>query len=396
MNREDFKILNNITYLDNAATTQRPSKVIDSIVEYYNNYNANPHRGNYTLSLESTRIYDESRHNIAKFINANDNEIVFTKNATEALNLLAYSYGMDNIEKDDEVVISILEHHSNLVPWQRVTKNKNANLKYLYLDDNGMISNLDAITNKTKIVSITHISNALGTINPIKEIIAAAHRVGAIVILDASQSIPHMNIDVKELDVDFLVFSGHKLYSSLGIGVLYGKQELLDNMKPFLLGGDMIEYVHEQSATYSSTPTKFEAGTQNIEGAYSLSKAIDYINNIGMDKINKYERELFIYAYQELKKLDYIEIYGPKDINNQTSIISFNIKGIHPHDVSSILDQYHICVRTGNHCAQPLMEYLKIDSTIRMSISFYNNLEDINNLINALKASYEVFKKWVK
>ena len=402
MRKEDFPILKNrdMAYLDSGATTQKPQKVLDAVESFYEHENANPHRGAYSLSIEATEAYESTRGKIAKFINARyPEEIIFSKNATESLNLLAYSYGLDNLEKEDEVVISIMEHHSNLVPWQYVTNKTGSTLKYMYINDNFEISKEEIeskITDKTKIVGITHISNVLGTINPVKEIIKYAHKKGAIVIVDASQSIPHMKIDVQDLDADFLVFSGHKMLAPLGIGVLYGKKELLQKMKPFLMGGDMIEYVYEQKTTFAPLPNKFEAGTQNVEGVIGLGAAIDYINEIGYDKIAEVEKELTEYAREKLSKLDYLDLYLTPNKGNHSSVFSFNIKGVHPHDVASILDTENVYVRSGNHCAQPLLRYLGIDSTCRASLYFYNTKEDIDKLVHGLDKAYDMFKKFIK
>lgn len=350
--KKDFPLLenSNITYLDSGATTQKPLKVINAVDEFYKRYNANPHRGAYSLSVEATEIYENTRTKIAKFINAKHREeIIFSKNATESLNLIAYSYGLENLKEDDEVVISIMEHHSNLVPWQKVTKKTGAKLKYMYINDEFELTDKEIeekITDKTKIVGITHVSNVLGTINNVKKIIEYAHKKGAIVIVDASQSIPHMKIDVQELDADFLVFSGHKMLAPLGIGVLYGKKEILEKMTPFLMGGDMIEYVYEQETTFAMLPNKFEAGTQNVEGVIGLGAAIDYIENMGYDKIQQIESEVVSYAMQELKKLDYLTVYATPNKENHSSVISFNINGVHPHDVASILDSKGVCVRS--------------------------------------------------
>ena len=350
--KKDFPLLenSNITYLDSGATTQKPLKVINAVDEFYKKYNANPHRGAYSLSVEATEIYENTRTKIAKFINAKHREeIIFSKNATESLNLIAYSYGLENLKKDDEVVISIMEHHSNLVPWQKVTKKTAAKLKYMYINDEFELTDKEIeekITDKTKIVGITHVSNVLGTINNVKKIIEYAHKKGAIVIVDASQSIPHIKIDVQELDADFLVFSGHKMLAPLGIGVLYGKKEILEKMTPFLMGGDMIEYVYEQETTFAPLPNKFEAGTQNVEGVIGLGAAIDYIENMGYDKIQQIESEVVSYAMQELKKLDYLTVYATPNKENHSSVISFNINGVHPHDVASILDSKGVCVRS--------------------------------------------------
>lgn len=400
--KDDFPILKNrnIAYLDSGATSQKPQAVIDAISEFYKKCNANPHRGAYALSQEATEVYENTRTKIAEFINAKHREeIIFSKNATESLNLIAYSYGLENIEKDDEIVISIMEHHSNLVPWQKVAKTKQAKLNYMYINENFELSDEEIeskITDKTKIVGITHVSNVLGTINNIEKIIKYAHKKGAIVIVDASQSIPHMKIDVQALNADFLVFSGHKMLSPLGIGVLYGKKELLDNMTPFLMGGDMIEYVYEQDTTFASLPNKFEAGTQNVEGVIGLGAAIDYIESLGYDKIEQIEREIVQYAIEELRKLNFLDLYLTKNNENHSAVISFNIKGVHPHDVASILDAEGVCVRSGNHCAQPLMRFLGIDSTCRASFYIYNTKEDVDRLVEALNKAYNMFKKYIK
>ena len=404
--KKDFPLLNEktvngkkISYLDSAATTQKPIQVLNAIDAFYKKYNANPHRGTYQLSQEATEQYEQAREKIANFINAPSREqIIFTKNASESLNLLAYSYGMDNIKEGDEIVISIMEHHSNLVPWQKVAKSKNATLNYMYINEEYELSDEEIenkITNKTKIVSITQVSNVLGTINNVEKIIKTAHKHGAIVIVDGSQSIPHMKIDVQKIDCDFFIFSGHKLLAPLGIGVLYGKKKLLNNMSPFLMGGDMIEYVYEQDTTYAPLPNKFEAGTQNAGGAVGLAAAIDYINELGYDKIDEIEKELLDYAYEKLQPLDYLELYMTPNKENHQGVISFNIKNVHPHDVASILDSENVCVRSGNHCAQPLLRYLGLDSTCRVSFYFYNTKEDIDNLVNALDKAYNIFKKYI-
>ncbi len=400
--RKDFEIFKNrnITYLDSGATSQKPNEVIAKVKEFYEKYNANPHRGAYSLSLDATNLYENARTKVAKFINAKySEEIIFSKNATESLNLVAYSYGMNHIKSDDEVVLSIMEHHSNLVPWQNVVKTKNAKLKYMYINDEYEITDAEiqkVITDKTKIVGITHVSNVLGTINNVKKIISYAHKKGAVVVLDASQSIPHMKVDVQEINADFLVFSGHKMMSPLGMGVLYGKKELLNKMKPFLFGGDMIEYVYEQNTTFAPLPNKFEAGTQNVEGAVGLAAAIDYIEKIGYDNIKRIEDEVVGYARDELSKLDFLKLYITPNAKNHSGVISFNVKGIHPHDVASILDSQNVCVRSGNHCAQPLMRYLGIDSTCRASFYIYNTMQDVDNLVNSLNKAYDMFKKYIR
>lgn len=400
--RKDFPIFKNrdVAYLDSGATTQKPQYVIDKVSEYYETCNANPHRGAYGLSIEATALYEETRSKVAKFINAKSaEEIIFSKNASESLNLVAYSYGLDNLKQGDEVVLSIMEHHSNLVPWQMVTKKTGSTLKYMYIDDKFELTHEEIeskITDKTKIVAITHVSNVLGTINDIKHIIKYAHKKGAKVLLDASQSIPHMKIDVRDLDADFLVFSGHKMLAPLGIGVLYGKKEILNKMTPFLMGGDMIEYVYEQDTTFAPLPNKFEAGTQNVGGVVGLGAAIDYLNKIGYDEIEKVEKEVVNYALDELSKLDFLTLYVTPNRENHSAVISFNIKGVHPHDVASILDSENVCVRSGNHCAQPLLRSLGIDSTCRASFYFYNTKEDVDRLVKALNKAYNMFEKYIK
>ncbi|MBR1540873.1 MAG: cysteine desulfurase [Clostridia bacterium] len=400
--KDDFPILKNreISYLDSGATAQKPKEVIEALENFYENFNANPHRGAYSLSMEATEMYEDTRTKIARFINSKHREeIIFSKNASESLNLLAYSYGLENLKEGDEICISIMEHHSNLVPWQKVAAKTGAKLVYLYMNDNFEIPEEEwktKITENTKIVGITHVSNVLGTINSVEEIIKYAHKKGAITIVDSSQSIPHMRIDVQALDTDFLVFSGHKMMAPLGIGVLYGKRELLNEMTPFLMGGDMIEYVYEQNTTFAPLPNKFEAGTQNVEGVIGLGAAIDYIEKIGYDKIQELEKEVVDYAIQELSKLDYLDLYLTKSLEHHSSVISFNIKGVHPHDVASILDSEGVCVRSGNHCAQPLLRSIGIDSTCRASFYLYNTKEDVDKLVAGLNKSYEMFKKYLK
>ena len=400
--RKDFPIFdgNKLTYLDSGATTQRPKQVLDAVENFYKTANANPHRGAYELSIEATNIYENARVKVSEFINSSEPEqIIFTRNSSESLNLIAYSYGLNNLKKDDKIVISIMEHHSNLVPWQFVSKKTGSTLEYMYVNEEGVLTDEEInrkIVPGVKIVGITQISNVLGTINDVRKIVKKAHEVGAIVVVDGAQSVPHIKVDVQDLDCDFLVFSGHKMLSPLGIGVLYGKKDLLNKMDPFLFGGDMIEYVYEQETTFAPLPAKFEAGTQNVGGAVGLSAAIDYINSVGMDTVKEIEEELTKYLFEELSKLDYITIYGPKDLSKKTGVISFNINGIHPHDVASVLDSVGVCVRSGNHCAQPLLRSMDIDSTVRASLYMYNTKEDIDKLINGLNKTYKVFKKWIK
>lgn len=401
MNREDFPLLKQnmngypIAYLDNGATTQKPASVIKAITDYYTSQNANPHRGAYELSMTATEIYENARIKTQKFINAEKPcEIIFTKNATESLNLVAYSYGITNINAGDEVVIAISEHHSNLVPWQQICKMKGAVLKYIYLEDDGNLSKEDIenkITEKTKIIAVAQVSNVLGLVNPVKEIAEKAHSVGAVIVVDGSQSTPHMKVDVRDIDADFFVFSGHKLLSPMGIGVLYGKRDLLNAMPPFLMGGDMIDYVEEQHTEFAELPAKFEAGTQNVGGAAGLSAAIDYLENIGFDEVEKAEKDLVEYALPKLRDLDFVELYGcDSKQDNKTGIITFNIKDVHPHDVSTVMDAYGVAIRAGHHCAQPLMQYLKQNATCRASFYFYNTREDVDRFIMALKKVREV------
>ena len=378
-----------IVYLDNGATTQKPQAVIDAMRSYYETSNANPHRGAYELSVQATDVYENARIRVQKFINAGHaHEIIFTKNATESLNLVAYSYGMANIQAGDEVVIAISEHHSNLVPWQQICHLKGATLKYIYLEEDGNLSQADIenkITEKTKIVAVAQVSNVLGLVNPVKEIAAKAHNVGAVMVIDGSQSVPHMAVDVQDLDADFFVFSGHKMLSPMGIGVLYGKEKLLNDMPPFLMGGDMIDYVEEQETEFAPLPAKFEAGTQNVGGAAGLTAAIDYLEKVGFDYVEKVERELVEYALPKLKAMPYIELYGcDSKKDNKTGIITFNVKDVHPHDVATILDAQGVAVRAGHHCAQPLMQYLGQNATCRASFYFYNTKEDVDRWIEAL------------
>mgnify|MGYP000991177477 FL=1 len=392
----DFPILQTkmngrpIVYLDNGATTQKPEAVIKAVADYCTYCNANPHRGAYELSVKATDIYETARTRTQHFIGAaRPEEIIFTKNATEALNLVAYSYGCANIREGDEIVITISEHHSNIVPWQFVAKARGAVLKYIYLAEDGNLSAEDIaaqITEKTKIVAVTHVSNVLGLVNDVRTIADRAHAVGAVIIVDGSQSVPHIAVDVQAMDADFFAFSGHKMLSPMGIGVLYGKCDILDAMPPFLFGGDMIEYVGEQDTTYAELPAKFEAGTQNVSGASGLIAAIDYLEKVGFDRIETIERDLISYALPKLRELPFVELYGcDSKRDNKTGIITFNVKDIHPHDVASILDSYGVAIRAGHHCAQPLMRYLGQNATCRASFYLYNTHEDIDRFIEALK-----------
>ena len=399
--RRDFPLLNQtmngrpIVYLDNGATTQKPESMIQAMCGYYGGCNANPHRGAYALSIEATDIYENTRERVRRFINApKAEEIIFTKNATEALNLVAYSYGRTKLGPGDEILLTIAEHHSNLVPWQEAAKATGAKLNYIYLEPDGNLSQKDIetkITPRTKVMAVTHVSNVLGLVNPVRNIADRAHNAGAVVVVDGAQSVAHMAVDVQALGADFFAFSGHKMLSPMGIGVLYGRRELLSAMPPFLTGGDMIEYVSEQETTFAELPAKFEAGTQNVGGAAGLTAAIDYLEKLGFDRIAAIEQELLDYALPQLKALPYVELYGCDTTrNNKTGIITFNVKDVHPHDVSTILDAEGVAVRGGHHCAQPLMTYLGQNATCRASFYFYNTKDDVDRWIAALKKVREV------
>ena len=399
--RRDFPLLNQtmngrpIVYLDNGATTQKPESMIQAMCGYYGGCNANPHRGAYALSTEASDIYENTRERDRRFINApKTEEIIFTKNATEALNLVAYSYGRTKLGPGDEILLTIAEHHSNLVPWQEAAKATGAKLNYIYLEPDGNLSQKDIetkITPRTKVVAVTHVSNVLGLVNPVRNIADRAHNAGAVVVVDGAQSVAHMAVDVQALGADFFAFSGHKMLSPMGIGVLYGRRELLSAMPPFLTGGDMIEYVSEQETTFAELPAKFEAGTQNVGGAAGLTAAIDYLEKLGFDRIAAIEQELLDYALPQLKALPYVELYGCDTTqHNKTGIITFNVKDVHPHDVSTILDAEGVAVRGGHHCAQPLMTYLGQNATCRASFYFYNTKDDVDRWIAALKKVREV------
>ena len=401
--RKDFPILNRkmngqpLVYLDNGATTQKPEHVVRALCGYYGGCNANPHRGAYELSVKATEIYEQARARVQRFIHAaRPEEIIFTKNATEALNLVAYSYGLNFVQPGDEIVISVAEHHSNLVPWQRVARQRGAKLKYMYLEKDGNLSEDDIetkITEKTKIVAVTQVSNVLGLVNDVRRVADKAHSVGAVCVVDGAQSTAHMQVDVQQLGADFFAFSGHKLLSPMGIGVLYGRKELLETMPPFLMGGDMIEYVEEQDTTFAELPAKFEAGTQNVGGAAGLTAAIDYLDQFTFARIEKIEQDLLHYALPRLRELPFIELYGcDTQRNNKTGIITFNVKDVHPHDVATILDAQGVAIRAGHHCAQPLMRYLGQNATCRASFYLYNTREDIDRLIEALQQVRKVMR----
>lgn len=383
-------------YLDSAATTQKPQVVLDKINEYYQTSNANPHRGAYDLSMEATLAIDCAREKVKNFIGAAKvEEILFTKNATEALNLVAYSYANTFLQEGDEIVLAISEHHSNLVPWQIIAKAKKLNLVYLYTDENARITEAEIkkkITTKTKLVALAYISNVTGVINPIQYAIELAHKVGALVVVDGTQSTPHLKVNVSNLDADFYAFSAHKMLGPMGIGVLYGKENILNSMPPFLFGGDMIEYVEQYETTFAPLPQKFEAGTQNVGGAVGLGAAITYLEQIGMDNVYQHEVELTGYLLEKLQAVDDLLIVPPHDLKDRIGVVSFNVKNAHPHDVATILNADKIAVRSGHHCAQPFMKYLNVQATCRASLYIYNTTEDIDALVESLKN----VKRWLQ
>ncbi|EIP9782528.1 cysteine desulfurase [Listeria monocytogenes] len=399
--RADFPILAQeinekpLAYLDNAATSQKPKQVIEALTHYYEFDNANVHRGVHTLAARATDAYESARGKVAKFIHAREvAEIIFTRGTTSAINLVVDSYAEANIEAGDEIVISYLEHHSNLIPWQQLAKRKGAVLKYIELEEDGTISVEQAkktIGEKTKIVALAHVSNVLGTITPIKEIAAIAHQFGAVILVDGAQAVPHMEVDVVDLDADFYAFSGHKMMAPTGIGALYGKRELLDAMEPTEFGGEMIDFVELYDSTWKELPWKFEAGTPIIGGAIALGAAIDYLAEVGLENIHAHEQALASYAIEEMSKIEGITIYGPKDASTRCGLVTFNLEGAHPHDIATILDEDGIAIRAGHHCAQPLMKWLDVSSTARASFYIYNTKEEIDALIDGLKLTKEYF-----
>lgn len=400
--KADFPILRRtvhdkrLVYLDSAATSQKPKQVIDATSDFYSRYNANVHRAIYELGEEATREYEGAREKVAAFIHANSpNEIVFTKSTTESINLVAYGYGLKGkIQRGDEIVGTVMEHHSNHVPWHFVKDHNGAVLKYVDVNDDGTLKMEqydDLLSNRTKIVTVTLCSNVLGTINPVKEIAKRAHEVGAICVVDAAQAAPHMPIDVQDLDADFLAFSGHKMLGPTGIGILYGKPDILEATEPLLGGGEMIREVHLGGATWNDVPYKFEGGTPNIAGAIGLGAAVDYLTNLGMDSVRAHEMEVTEYALDKFRHLDGVTTYGPNDVKKKAGVVAFTIENAHPHDIASILDVEGICIRSGHHCAQPLMERFKLPATARASFYVYNDLEDVDALVAGIKRVQEVF-----
>lgn len=388
--RNDFPLLmqNKIIYIDNAATSQRPQCVIDAEGDFYKNYNANPLRGLYSLSVEATEVYENAREAVRKFIGAEkSNEIIFTRNTTESLNLVAYSYGLSNVKKGDEIVVSIMEHHSDLLPWQMVAETCGAELKFIECAKDGSIDLekvKELITSRTKIVAMTQVSNVLGREYPVKEIAKLAHEKGAVMVVDGAQSTPHMRVDVTDLDADFFAFSGHKLLAPMGIGVLYGKEELLEKMPPFLSGGEMIDSVTRTSAVYAELPHKFEAGTVNAAGAAGLKAAIGYIEKVGFDYIGEREIALTSRAIEKMKKIPHVNIIGSENADEHTGIVTFTIDNVHPHDISEILAADGIAVRAGHHCAQPLLTHLGLNSTTRASFAFYNTEDEVDKFTDSV------------
>lgn len=396
--RKQFPILDQevnghpLVYLDSAATSQKPQSVIEAMDEYYRGYNSNVHRGVHTLGTRATDGYEGAREKVRRFINANSTEeVIFTRGTTTSINTVAYSYGRSNLQEGDEIVITPMEHHSNIIPWQQTAKATGATLKYIPLQEDGTISLEDAketITDKTKIVAMMHVSNVLGTINPIKEIASIAHDHGAVMLVDGAQSAPHMRIDVQDLDCDFFAFSGHKMGGPTGIGVLYGKKALLKNMEPVEFGGEMIDFVGLYDSTWKDLPWKFEGGTPIIAGAIGIGAAIDFLEEVGLDEIEAHEKRLAQYAMDRLQTIEGVTIYGPED---RAGLITFNLDDVHPHDVATVLDAEGIAVRAGHHCAQPLMKWLNVSATARASFYVYNTEEDIDAFVDGLQKTKEFF-----
>jgi len=400
--RNDFPIFKkkingkDLVYLDNASTTQKPYSVINSITDFYSNYNSNIHRAVYQLAEEATELYEQSRKKIANFINVRPEEIIFTRNTTESINLIAHSWARSNLKKDDVIAITEIEHHSNIVPWQILCQEIGTRLEYVGIDESGFLDVeylIELISSrKVKLVSISHMSNVLGTIVPIERIIKTAHQYDIPVIVDGAQSVPHMPVDAKNLDCDFLVFSAHKMLGPTGVGVLYAKKELLEKMKPFMGGGDMIKEVFKFHTNYNEVPYKFEAGTPNIADVVGFGAAVDYLEKIGMENIRKYEIYLTEYALESMQSLKYITIYGPMDSKFRGGVISFNIADIHPHDLATIMNDHGIAIRSGHHCAQVLMQRLDVPATSRASFYIYNTKEEIDKFVNAIKEAGRIFK----
>lgn len=397
--RSDFPIFSapenkDLIYFDNAATTQRPHQVIDAVKNFYEKSNANPLRGLYALSSQATELYENARDTVASFINTAAEEIIFTRNASESLNLVAYTWGMQNVREGDEIAVTVMEHHSNILPWQMVCAAKNAKLMFLDCDkETGEIplSELNKINERTKLVAVTYVSNVLGITNPVKEIAQAAHKNGAVVVVDGAQAVPHFKVDVQDIGADFFAFSGHKMCAPMGIGVLYGRRELLEAMPPFLRGGEMIEYVTKEGATWAELPHKFEAGTVNAAGAVGLGAAIDYINSIGFDEIIRRDHELTTLFMEEMRRIPHVHVVGHPNPLRHCGIVTFMVDGVHPHDIATVLDEEHIAIRAGHHCAQPLGAHLGVPSTARASLYFYNTEDEVRRFAEKLAS----VRKWM-
>ena len=402
--REDFPILSRkihgkpLVYLDNAATTQKPSQVIDSLVNYYENFNANVHRGVHSLSMEATDMFEQARVKVSDFINAETSEtLIWTRNASESLNIVAHSWARTHIGEGDEILLTPMEHHSNLVPWQELARIKGANIRFIPMTEDGLLNLEDIeslINEKTRLVSVVHMSNALGTINPVKELGQMAHSVDAKFLVDGAQSVPHMPTDVQDMDCDFLAFSGHKMMGPTGIGGLYVKMDTLETMEPFMTGGEMVLEVTYEKASWADLPMKFEAGTPNIADAVALGAAVDYLENLGMDNVHQYEQELTSYALEKFSEVEAlgIDLFGPRDTNNRGGILSFTTAEVHPHDLGTILDRMGIAVRTGHHCAMPLIRSLGVAATARASFYIYNTIEEIDALIEGITEALRYFR----
>ena len=402
--RLDFPILakeifgNPLVYLDNAATSQKPRQVIDALVDYYENFDANVHRGVHTLSMEATDKYEDAREKVSAFINSESSDsVIWTRNASESLNLVAYSWGENNINEGDEILLTPMEHHSNLVPWQELARRKNADIKFIPMLENGTLDMDrvdDLITEKTALVSAVHMSNALGTINPVRELGVKAHRMGAKILVDGAQSVPHMPTDVQELNCDFLVFSGHKMLGPTGIGALYVKKEILESMEPFLTGGEMVLEVSYEEASWADLPMKFEAGTPNIADSIGLGSAVDYLNVLGMENVREHEKDLTTYALNRFKNADLegLDLFGPDDPNIRGGVFSFNTPDVHPHDLGTFLDRIGIAVRTGHHCAMPLVRSLGVAATARASFYLYNTKKEVDILVDGVTEALRYFR----
>ena len=399
--RKDFPILSRrikgkpLVYLDNAATSQKPKAVIEAVQQYYQGYNANIHRGIHTLAEEATSVYEEARKKVAKFIGAaKPAEIVFTRGTTESINLVAYSWARANLKAGDTILLTVMEHHSNLVPWQLLSQEIGFKLEFINLTDDGYLEKPEETVRrvKPKLLAFTHVSNVLGTINLVKKLVKVGHEVGAMVLVDGAQAVPHFPVNVRSLGADFYAFSAHKMLGPTGVGVLYAREHHLKEIPPFLGGGEMIKEVHLRKAIFNEPPHKFEAGTPNIAGVIGLGTAVDYLSSVGMKEICKYEEELTDYALEKLQKVDKLTVYGPKELVSRGGVVTFNVEGIHPHDLATVLNEEGIAIRSGHHCAMPLHDYLGLTATARASFSLYNTVQEVDELVRAIKEAKKVFK----